>query len=127
MSTAVAPGMARGHGFRAADKGKQRADPEEPETNRGGRGGVNGLYVDDDEEEGQVEVGSAELRELEEALSDNSSIGAASSDSSSIGQDSASEKEDDEEVESKVKPPVEEVFGMGLGTIESLEDALPNK
>jgi hypothetical protein len=127
MAAAVAPGVARGPGFRAADKGKQRADSEEPETNRGGRGGVNGLYVDDDEEEGQVEVGSAELRELEEALSDNSSIGAASSDSSSIGQDSASEKEDDEEVESKVKPPVEEVFGMGLGTIESLEDALPNK
>ena len=125
MSTAVAPGMTQAHGFRGVDKGKQQADAEEPETNRGGGGG-NGLYVDDEEEEDEG-VGREELRELEEALSDNSSIGAASSDSSSIGEDSASEKEDGEEVESDVKPPVEEVFGMGLGTLESLEDALPNK
>ncbi|CAM0911935.1 unnamed protein product [Alopecurus aequalis] len=123
MSTAVAPGMARAHGFRGVEKGKQQADTEEPERNRGGGGG-NGLYVDE-EEEG---VGRGELREPEEALSEGSSIGAASSDSSSIGDDSASEKEEDgEEVDSKVKPPVEEVFGMGLGTLESLEDALPNK
>jgi hypothetical protein len=120
MSMAVA----RAHGFRGTEKGKQRADSEEPEMNRGGGGGgrVNGFYADE-ENEG---VGTGELRELEEALSETSSIGAASSDSSSIGEDSSSEKDEDE-VESKVKPPVEEVFGMGLGSIESLEDALPNK
>lgn len=122
MSTAVAPGMARGHGFRGAGKGKQRPDSEEPETNRGG--GPNGFYAE--EEEG---VGTEELREQEEALSDASSIGAASSDSSSIGEDSSSEKEEgeEEEVESKMKAPVDEVLAMGLGTIESLEDALPGK
>jgi hypothetical protein len=118
MSMAVA----RAHGFRGTEKGKQRADSEEPEMNRGGGRGTNGFYADE-ENEG---VGTGELRELEEALSETSSIGAASSDSSSIGEDSSSEKEE-EEVESKVKPPVEEVFGMGLGSINSLEDALPNK
>ncbi|KAM3210079.1 hypothetical protein ACQJBY_064230 [Aegilops geniculata] len=124
MSTALAPGMARGHGFRGAGKGKQRPDSEEPETNRGG--GPNGFYVE--EEEGE-EVGTEELRELEEALSDASSIGAASSDSSSIGEDSTSEKEEgeEEEVESEAKAPVDEVLAMGLGTLESLEYALPSK
>ena len=121
MSTALAPGMARGHGFRGAGKGKQRSDSEEPETNRGG--GPNGFYV---EEEGE-EVGREELRELEEALSDASSIGAASSDSSSIGEDSTSEKEEGEEEEVESEAPVDEVLAMGLGTLESLEDALPSK
>ncbi|VAI74239.1 unnamed protein product [Triticum turgidum subsp. durum] len=75
MSTALAPGMARGHGFRGAGKGKQRSDSEEPETNRGG--GPNGFYGEE------------------------------------------------EEVESEA--PVDEVLAMGLGTLESLEDALPSK
>ncbi|XP_048541336.1 protein dopey-1 homolog [Triticum urartu] len=122
MSTALAPGMARGHGFRGAGKGKQRPDSEEPETNLGG--GPNGFYVE--EEEGE-EVGREELRELEEALSDASSIGAASSDSSSIGEDSTSEKEEGEEEEVESEAPVDEVLAMGLGTLESLEDALPSK
>jgi hypothetical protein len=120
MSMAVA----RAHGFRGTEKGKQRADSEEPEMNRGGGRGTNGFYADEDEGDG--EEGVVGRGELEEALSETSSIGAASSDSSSIGEDSSSEKDEDE-VESKVKPPVEEVFGMGLGSIESLEDALPNK
>ncbi|KAF7108506.1 hypothetical protein CFC21_108959 [Triticum aestivum] len=77
MSTALAPGMARGHGFRGAGKGKQRPDSEEPETNRGG--GPNGFYGEE------------------------------------------------EEVESEAKAPVDEVLAMGLGTLESLEDALPSK
>ncbi|KAM3189797.1 hypothetical protein ACQJBY_068196 [Aegilops geniculata] len=132
MSTALAPGMARGHGFRGAGKGKQRPDSEEPETNRGG--GPNGFYVEEEEgeevgrEEGE-EVGREELRELEEALSDASSIGAASSDSSSIGEDSTSEKEEEEGEEEEVESeaPVDEVLAMGLGTLESLEDALPSK
>ncbi|KAI4974881.1 hypothetical protein ZWY2020_048488 [Hordeum vulgare] len=115
MSTAVAPGMARAHGFRGAGKGNQRPDSEELERNH------NGFYADEEE------VGREELRELEEALSDASSIGAASSDSSSIGEDSSSEKEEEEDVESEAKAPVDEVLAMGLGTLESLEDALPSK
>ncbi|XP_003572407.2 uncharacterized protein LOC100823786 [Brachypodium distachyon] len=106
--------MARGHGFRRgaeAEKGKQRADSEE--RDRGG------FVLREDEEEG----------EEEEARSESSSIGAASSESSSIGDDSSSEKEEDgeEEVESEARAPVEEVLGMGLGSLDSLEDALPSK
>uniref|UniRef100_A0A0D9X9S0 Uncharacterized protein n=1 Tax=Leersia perrieri TaxID=77586 RepID=A0A0D9X9S0_9ORYZ len=67
-----------------------------------------------------------------EEESEASSIGAPSSDSSSIGENSSSEKEEEEgeeEVESKVKEVVEEegIGFHGLGTLESLEDALPIK
>ncbi|OEL25176.1 hypothetical protein BAE44_0013804 [Dichanthelium oligosanthes] len=125
MSTAVAAGMPTAHGgFRGSDKGKP--DPEDADSRRRN---TNGFFVEEEEEEGggaQAAVRREEEEEEEEALSESSSIGAASSDSSSIGENSASEEEEEdgeEEVESKV----EGLGMMGLGTLESLEDALPSK
>lgn len=120
MSAAVAPGMTPAHGgFQRPGKGK--ADPDERKRD------TNGFLSE--EEEGDAAVRREEVEEEEAAaLSDSSSIGAASSDSSSIGENSASEKDDGEEdeVESKAKE-VEGLGMMGLGTLESLEDALPSK
>ncbi|XP_040383185.1 uncharacterized protein LOC102720265 [Oryza brachyantha] len=122
MSTAVARGMmTAAHGFRGAGgKGKAPAVEEEVERDS------NGFFVEEEEEGGEVEE-----------LSETSSIGAPSSDSSSIGENSSSEKggaaaaEEGEEVESKAKEEVVVVvegLGLhGLGTLESLEDALPIK
>ncbi|KAG8087890.1 hypothetical protein GUJ93_ZPchr0010g8396 [Zizania palustris] len=128
MSTAVVRGMMQAeHGFRGAGgKGKGAAAVEE-EDEEAGRNS-NGFFVDEEE----VEVRGAMRGQEEGALSDTSSIGAPSSDNSSIGENSSSEKaadgeeEEGEEVESKVKE--EGGLGIhGLGTLESLEDALPIK
>ncbi|TVU05052.1 hypothetical protein EJB05_48208 [Eragrostis curvula] len=121
MSTAVAPGMPPAHGgFQRPGKGK--ADPDERKRD------TNGFLSEEEEEEDAVVRRGQEEEEEAALLSDSSSIGAASSDSSSIGENSASEKEDGEEdeVESKAKE-VEGLGMMGLGTLESLEDALPTK
>ncbi|CAL5005213.1 unnamed protein product [Urochloa decumbens] len=118
MSTAVAAGMPPAHGgFRRSEKGKP--DPEDVD---GRRRNTNGFFVEEAEEEEEGAEVAVRREEEEEALSESSSIGAASSDSSSIGENSGDE-EGEEEVESKVEGP-----GMiGLGTLESLEDALPIK
>ncbi|RCV31899.1 hypothetical protein SETIT_6G215000v2 [Setaria italica] len=123
MSTAVAAGMPPAHG---GFRGSEKVNPD-PDDAGSRRRNTNGFFVEEEEESGGAEA--AVRRELEEeeeeALSENSSIGVASSDSSSIGENSASDKEDgdEEEVESKV----EGLGLMGLGTLESLEDALPIK
>ncbi|KAL6661116.1 hypothetical protein ACP70R_000500 [Stipagrostis hirtigluma subsp. patula] len=118
MSTAVAAGMPPAHGgFRASEKGKK---PDSDEAKRD----TNGFFVEEEDRDGAAVRATAE----EEALSESSSIGAASSDSSSIGENSSSEKEEEEgeeEVESKLQ--VEGLGMVGLGTLESLEDALPIK
>ncbi|CAO2202585.1 unnamed protein product [Urochloa humidicola] len=115
MSTAVAAGMPPAHGgFRRSEKGKP--DPEDVD---GRRRNTNGFF--EEEDEGSGEEAGVRREEEEPALSESSSIGAPSSDSSSIGENSGDEE--GEEVESKV-----EGLGMiGLGTLESLEDALPIK
>ncbi|CAO2179722.1 unnamed protein product [Urochloa humidicola] len=113
MSTAVAAGMPPAHGgFRRSEKGKP--DPDDVD---GRRRNTNGFF--EEEDEGVAQEATVRREEEEAVLSESSSIGAASSDSSSIGENSG----DEEEVESKV-----EGLGMiGLGTLESLEDALPIK
>ncbi|KAL6662138.1 hypothetical protein ACP70R_001522 [Stipagrostis hirtigluma subsp. patula] len=120
MYSAVAAGMPPAHGgFRASEKGKK------PDSDEGKRE-TNGFFVEEEEEDRDGAAVRAE--EEDEALSESSSIGAASSDSSSIGENSSSEKEEEEgeeEVESKLQ--VEGLGMVGLGTLESLEDALPIK
>ncbi|KAL6644517.1 hypothetical protein ACP70R_016125 [Stipagrostis hirtigluma subsp. patula] len=121
MSTAVAAGMLPAHGgFRASEKGKK------PDSDEGKRD-TNGFFVEEEDEEEDRDDEAVRATAVEEALSESSSIGAASSDSSSIGENSSSEKEEEgeEEVESKLQ--VEGLGMVGLGTLESLEDALPIK
>ncbi|PWZ26222.1 hypothetical protein Zm00014a_019189 [Zea mays] len=120
MSTAVAR-PAHG-GFRQSGSGKP--DPEDADRMRD----ANGYLVQEREKEEEERGGEAAAagRE-EEALSEASSIGAASSDSSSIGENSASDKEGSDGEEEEVEGKAQGLGMMGLATLQSLDDALPTK